>query len=309
MLKFSAKIRLIRLIRVPIFTVFFAAPLLAQPHRTEIKLSTSSKYYLDVSSLTGDTAMVRVRTKEGHAVRKLSTDDFLITRDGDTAAILSVTPSTTAFASDLAFTFILDNSGSMYRSYDSLTKYLDRFIDSVGDGFVANAMAFDGVERKRTYDGTNRTELYIASSEFTSDRHALKNFWHFYDTIRTELTPLYDAMIKGLERISDRRKAGDSLRKEIIIVVTDGADNASSIGIEKLSELASVMPITLNILNYQSDPDGRLFWLSKKTHGDHYMAEDLPKMQATLDALRKDITYSYKVVYNFPFRGASGSRH
>lgn len=306
------KIRKISVIRVPLFISLLlvaTSNIYAQPKgRTEIKLSTSSKYVLDVSSIEADTAYIRVRTKEGHAVQKLSNEDFLITRDGDTATVISSTASTSSSAHDLAFTFILDNSSSMYHSYDSLTKYLDRFIDSVGDGFVANAMAFDRVERKRTYDGTNRTALYIASSEFTSDRNTLKDFWHFYDTIRTELTPLYDAIIKGLERISDRRKAGDSLRKEILIVITDGADNASSIGIEKLSELAGVMPITLFTLNYQSDPDGRLLWLSKKTHGDHYIADDLPRMRATLDALRKDIMYSYKVVYNFPFRGASGVR-
>lgn len=292
--------------------LFFAAlqllalHIFAQPRgKTEIKLSTGSKYILDVSSINADTAFVRVRTNEGHAIQKLSEEDFLITKDGDTATIISVTSSTLSETNDLAFTFILDNSSSMYHSYDSLTKYLDHFIDSIGNGFVANAMAFDKIERKRTYDGTNRTALYIASSEFTGNRNTLKSFWHFYDSIRTELTPLYDALIKGLERISDRRKAGDSLRKEIILVVTDGADNASSVGIEKLSELAGVMPVTLFILNYQSEPDGRLFWLSKKTHGDHYVAGDLPKMRAILDALRKDITLSYKLVYNFPFRGAS----
>src|SRR5204862_1706105 len=122
---------------------------------TEIKLTTGSKYILDISSIQADTAYIRVRTTEGLAMQKLSTEDFLITRDADTAEILSSTASTSENTYDLAFTFILDNSGSMYHSYDSLTKYLDNFIDSVAEGFVANAMAFDKVERKRTYDGTN----------------------------------------------------------------------------------------------------------------------------------------------------------
>jgi len=175
----------------------------------------------------------------------------------------------------------------MFHSYDSLTKYLDSFIDSLGVGFAANAMAFDNIERKRTYDGTGREQLFIASSEFTSDKQTLKDFWHSYDSIRTDLTPLYEAIIKGLERISDRRKAGDSLRREVMIIITDGGDNASSISIERLADLATVMPVKIFTVNFNSYADERLLWLSKKTHGDYYVADDLPELQKRLRDLRK----------------------
>ena len=306
----SVKIRSIRVIHVPFFLaiLFAASPLFAQlKNKIEVKLATSVKYTLSVTQINADTAYVRVLSKQGHAVRKLDADDFVITKDGDTANIISCTATTTASAKDLAITFVLDNSGSMFHSYDSLTKYLDTFIDSLGEGLTGNAMAFDNVERKRTYDGTNREFLFIASSEFTEDKIALENFWHSYDSIRTDLTPLYEATLKGLERIIDRRRGGDSLRREVMMVVTDGGDNASSTSIEKLSQLASVMPITLFTINYNSDPDGRLLWLAKKTHGDHYVANDLRELWETLDYLRKDIAYSYKLVFNFPFRGASGT--
>jgi hypothetical protein len=305
----------IRLICVPIlflFECFFLCnpSLLFSQHKgkTQISLSTGSKYDFKISSINADTACVRVRTKQGHALRKLTADDFLITRDNDTAVIISCLDSTTSSTDDLAITFILDNSGSMFHSYDSLTKYLDGFIDSLGDGFTANVMTFDNVERRRTYDGTSREQLFIASSEFAQDRNVVKEFWHSYDTIRTDLTPLYETIIKGLERIIDRRKSGDSLRSEIMIVVTDGEDNASSESIEKLSELIGVMPVTLFTVNFKSDPDGRLLWLAKKTHGDHYVAEDLHELRETLDYLRKDISYSYKLVFGFPIHGAGGTR-
>ncbi len=304
------KIRLIRVIRVPFFLAILVAatPLFAQlKNKIEVKLATSAKYTLNVSQINADTAYVRVLSKQGHAVRKLDADDFVITKDEDTANIISFTETTTSSAKDLAITFVLDNSGSMFHSYDSLSKYLDTFIDSLGEGLTGNAIAFDNLERKRTYDGTNRESLFIASSEFTADKNTLKDFWHSYDSIRTELTPLYEATLKGLERIIDRRRAGDSLRREVMIVVTDGGDNASSINIEKLSKLVSVMPVTLFTVNYNSDPDGRLLWLAKKTHGDHYVANNLHELSETLDYLRKDIANSYKIVFNFPFRGASGT--
>jgi hypothetical protein len=304
------KIRLIREIRALFFLAILlaASALCAQPkNQIRISLATGSKYILSVSSIDADSAFVRVRTMQGHALKKLTADDFLITRDDDTAAIISCTHTTHSSAGDLAITFILDNSASMFHSYDSLTKYLDAILDSLGNGVTVNVMTFDNEERRRTYDGTSRENLFIASSEFTQDRKTVKEFWHSYDSIRTDLTPLYETIIKGLERIIDRRKSGDSLRSDIMIVVTDGADNAGSATIEKLSELAGVMPVTLFTVNFRSDPDGRLLWLAKKTHGDHYVADDLYQLRETLENLRKDISYSYKLVFEFPFRGAGGT--
>ncbi len=309
----SVKIRTICLICVPVlFGIFFlccSSFLCAQPsHRIEIRLSTGSRYYLTIGRIDADTAYARVRTTQGHALRKLTADDFLITRDNDTAEIISCAASQKLSTGDLAITFILDNSGSMYHAYDSLTKYLDGFLDSLGEGMTINAMTFDNMERKRSYDATGREQLFIASSEFTQDRKTIKEFWHSYDSIRTDLTPLYETIVKGLERIIDRRKSGDSLRSEIMIVVTDGEDNGSSTSIEKLSELVGVMPVTLFTVNFRSDPDGRLLWLAKKNHGDHYVADDLYQLREILNNLRKDISYSYKLVFQFPFRGAGGTR-
>jgi hypothetical protein len=291
----------------PLLILLAPIELFAQySHGIRITLQTGSKNTLTINSLISDTAIVRVTTQKGHALKKLSADDFLITKDNDTAEIFSCTPLATAATTDLAITYILDNSGSMYHSYDSLTKYLDRFLDSLGEGLTANAMTFDNTERKRTYDGTGREQLFIASSEFTADKERLKEFWHSYDSIRTEFTPLYEAVLKGLERISDRRNAGDSLRREVMILVTDGADNASSLSIERLNDLAEVMPVTIFIVNFKSEPDGRLYWLSRKTKGDMYLADDVETLRKTLDELRKDISYSYKLVFRFPFHGASG---
>lgn len=307
----SAKIRSISLIRAPILLSILldTSCLLAQPkNQIKISLTTSTKYELKIKSLNTDSASVRITNQKGHTVKKLTADDFLIIRDGDTATINSCIETTTAPTNELAITFILDNSASMFHSYDSLTKYLDKFIDSLGDGFIANAMTFDNVERKRSYDGTERESLFIASSEFTQSRSELKNFWHSYDSIRTDLTPLYSAIISGLTRISDRRKIGDSLRSEIVIVVTDGEDNGSSIGIEKLFALASVMPVTIFTVNFRSDMDGRLSWLAKKTQGNYYMSEDLVELQKKLNEVRKNISSSYTLKYSFPLRGPNSGR-
>ncbi|MEP7234492.1 MAG: vWA domain-containing protein [Ignavibacteriota bacterium] len=291
------------------FLMLMSSLSFSQPRqKPRFALRTRSDYSIAVGTVVADSAYLRVTSGNGHSLKNLAADDFLITNENDTADIISALPHARSTMSDLGLTFILDNSASMYHSYDSLTKYLDQFLDSISEGITINAMAFDNVERKRTYDGTRREELYIASSEFTADKNTIKSFWHSYDSIRTELTPLYETIIKGLERIIDRRNRGDSLRTEIMIVVTDGADNASSVNIEKLSELVAVMPVTLFTVNFRNDPDGRMLWLAAKTFGDHYTASSLRELREILDYLRKDISYSYKVVFRFPFQGAGGGR-
>lgn len=246
--------------------------------------------------------------KNGHALTRLEEDDFIVTRDGDTATIISCVKNTSVELHDLAITFILDNSASMFHSYDSLTKYMDEYLDSLPSGYVANAITFDNTERRRTYDGTNREQLFIAASEFTSSPQRLKEFWHSYDTIRTNLTPLYESMLRGLYRIIQRRKTGDSLRREVMIVVTDGADNVTSASIDQLAELMKAIPVTLFAINFNTEPNNRLFWLAKKTHGDYYAAGELRELQIILRDLRRDIPYSYKLVFSFHFRGAAGRR-
>ena len=273
-----------------------------------IQFSSYTNSTILIKSRSNDSAVVRVLNSTGHSIDHLGAEDFVVRKDDDTGTIISCTPITNSSTDDIAITFVLDNSGSMFHSYDSLTRYLDAFVDSLPNGFVADAMTFDNRERKRTFDATSREELFIASSEFSGSRTALKAFWHSYDSIRTDLTPLYDCIIKGLERIIDRRRNGDSLKTEVMIVVTDGSDNASSIRIEKLQEFVRILPLRLFSVNFRSDPDGRLLWLAKKSKGDHFIANDLDSLREILEYLRRDISRAYQLKYYFPNRGANPGR-
>src|SRR5207302_4392963 len=102
----SVKIRLFRLIRVPIIFCLFSTVAFSQV-KIGLKGHYRSEFDLWVNQVSGDTAFVKVSSPRGHAAKKLTTDDFLITRQKDTAEILSCTPAISSSANDLAITFIL----------------------------------------------------------------------------------------------------------------------------------------------------------------------------------------------------------
>jgi len=281
--------------------VFFASGAHAQ--EIQVQLQGKAKGTPIILSNIGDTLSVRVWTGTG-TIRGLKKEDFILTQDADTATILTFEELTTGSTADVAFTFVLDNSGSMFNTYDSLTTYLDEFIDLIGDGATANVITFDNVERKPTYEGVRRNRIFLALSGFTEDKQEMKDFWHFYDTIRSDFTPLYDGTLSGLQAIRDRRKKGDVARHDIVMVITDGSDNISSTTLSELEELTEVMKITLYTVSYRSEPDRKLAWLVKKTGGRHYDAESIKVLAESLRDLRKQFTSAYRIVYSFPSKGA-----
>jgi hypothetical protein len=268
----------------------------------KIYLRDKAKGTVNITA-SGDTLEARVWSQKG-IVHGLKQEDFIVTQGVDTATIVSFGEVTSESTSDVAFTFILDNSGSMFHAYDSLTKYLDEFVDLIGEGATANVITFDNVERKPNYEGVRKNRIFIALSGFTEDKQEMKDFWHFYDTIRSDFTPLYDAAVSGLLAIRDRHKLGDVARHEIVMVITDGSDNISQTTLRELEELAEAMRITLFTVSYRAEPDRKLAWLVGKTGGRHYDAASLKELSESLRDLRKEFTSAYRMVYAFPFKGA-----
>ena len=294
-------IRVIKIMRILLMIpLLFAAGSYAQDPVVHLRNTGVGKVS---ATFNGDTAEARIWSKHG-LVRGLKKEDFVITQGVDTATVTDFKEITSATTSDVAFTFVLDNSGSMFDAYDSLTKYLDEFIDLIGDGAVMNAITFDNIERRPTYEGVRKNRIFIALSGFTEDKQEMKEFWHFYDTIRSDFTPLYDGTVAGLLAIRDRRQKGDVARREIVMVITDGSDNISKTTLSELEELADAMQITLYTVSYRSEPDRKLAWLVKKTGGRHYDALSLKQLSLSLQDLRKEFTSAYRLAYEFPFGGA-----
>lgn len=169
----------------------------------------------DVIRVDTDLVVLRatVTDKKGHAVTGLRQEDFKVYEDGVEQPLRFFS----AEESPVSWGLELDRSGSMMAMMDDVYRSGLHVID----------------------EGTSRDEMFIVTfnsrpqveSEFTSDRHRLENS---VLGLRAEgETALYDAVAFALDKV----RAG-KFRKKVLVVVTDGEDNASRLKFRELVERA-----------------------------------------------------------------------
>jgi hypothetical protein len=240
-------------------------------------------------------ATVSVTERSGLPRRGLTKDSFVVMMDGRNRKIKSVDTLLLPNAKALGLSFVLDNSASIFHGYDSITKYLDAFIKGIPGDVLMNAYVFDDKDRSRMHEATRRGDVWIAPFGPTTDRDSISRFWHFYDTVRSEFTPLYDQVGLALWNIQRRKDYGDTNRLNVVIVISDGTDNASRTSIEDLLDLVLVSDVRLFVLTYRTEPDRRLSWLSNRARGASATLESLPALDATLEQLRSELMTVYKI--------------
>jgi hypothetical protein len=231
-------------------------------------------------------------------------DDIRVTSGKREAEILSVDSVGWKFRSTLAASFVLDNSGSMFHAFDSLTQACDSMVMPLHAGAIGQAITFDDRYRGPTHLYTSRSSIFIAQHEFTDSMISLSKFWHFYDTIRTAFTPLYDAIGAAVTNITHRREHSDTAHNDVLIIVTDGEDNASRSSIELIEKLLGSANLRLFAINYRSE-DERLEWLARKTRGQYFMINNIGELCSLLRSIGSSLTRQYRVHYHFPTLGPS----
>jgi len=122
-------------------------------------------------------------------------------------------------------------------------------------------------------------------------------------------TALYDAISKALEEL----QAG-SRDKKVLIVVSDGGDNASTrslIQIMKLAEQSSAVIYTVGLFD-ENDPDrnpGVLKHLAQATGGEAFLPEKLGEVVAICERIARDIRHQYTIGYVPTNPARDGSYH
>jgi VWFA-related protein len=110
-------------------------------------------------------------------------------------------------------------------------------------------------------------------------------------------TALYDAIAKGLEQL----KAG-SRDKKVLVVVSDGGDNASERSLDQVMELAgqsSAVIYTVGIFD-ESDEDrnpGVLKRLAQATGGEAFLPDQIGEVVAICERIARDIRHQYTIGY------------
>ncbi|SRR5579883_413706 len=274
----------------------------ASAQTIKLSLKDSTKALLTLDSSNWNEAWIEVDGTKPNA-STITKEDFRVSDGSRTAQVLSVDSIPLRSKSYLALSFVLDNSGSMFHSYDSLTRYCDSIADSLPAGCIAQAVTFDNRFRSESHLYTKRSSIFIAEFAFTDSLNRLRKFWHYYDTIRTQYTPLYDAIAAAVQNIDERRLHSDTLWNDVVIVVTDGEDNASRASIEDVRDLISNNRLRLFAINYRTEEDARLEWLARQSGGAYFLADDLKDLRVILGEIRHSLARQYHIRYLFPSSG------
>ena len=113
----------------------------------------------------------------------------------------------------------------------------------------------------------------------------------------TGMTALYDAIAKALEQL----QAG-SRDKKVLIVVSDGGDNASTYSLAQvmnLAEQSSAIIYTIGIFD-EEDPDQNprvLNRLAQATGGEAFFPDQLSESVAICERIARDIRNQYTIGY------------
>jgi Ca-activated chloride channel family protein len=116
-------------------------------------------------------------------------------------------------------------------------------------------------------------------------------------TAATGMTALYDAISVALERL----KAGNR-EKKVLIVISDGGDNASARNLAQVLQMAgqsSALVYTIGIFD-QDDEDRNpnvLKQLARETGGEAFFPEHLNDVVANCERIARDIRNQYTIGY------------
>jgi Ca-activated chloride channel homolog len=218
-------------------------------------------------------------------VQNLTKDDFQVFEDGVKQNIISFQHTDLPVSMGL----VIDNSGSMYRKRPSVNKSaLDLVLASnpQDEAFVVNFS----------------DEAFI-DCELTSNINKLREGLSHIDSRGG--TALYDAVVASADKL-----AADAKRpKQVLILITDGEDNASSLNLEqtihRVQQLSGPEIYTIGLLfgDEMSRAEVRharraLEMLSTETGGMAFFPKSIEEVDQIAAEVARDIRSQYTIGYH-----------
>jgi Ca-activated chloride channel homolog len=228
---------------------------------------------------------VTVLDPQMHLVTTLTKDDFKVFEDG-------VPQSITSFQHQdipVSLGILVDNSGSMRAKRSAVnTSALDlvHYSNKDDESFVVNFS----------------DEAYI-DQDFTSNINKLRDGLTHIDSKGG--TALYDAIMASADYLTKNAKRA----KQVLLVITDGEDNASSTTLEetvrRIQDLQGPVVYTIGLL-YDDTGGGRearrarraLEMLSNETGGISFFPKNLEQVDEIAGEVARDIREQYTIGYH-----------
>jgi Ca-activated chloride channel homolog len=227
---------------------------------------------------------VTVLDGKNQLVQNLKRDDFHVLEDGNPQTLLSFQHADIPVSIGL----VIDNSGSMYKKRPSVNKATLGLIlasNKEDEAFVVNFA----------------DDAYI-DQEFTSDVNKLRDGLGHIESRGG--TALYDAVVASADKL-----AADAKRpKQVIVLITDGEDNASTLNLEqairRVQQLSGPLIYTVGMLfgDEMSRAEVRharraLEMLSQETGGIAFFPKSLEEVDQIAAEVARDIRSQYTLGY------------
>ena len=217
-------------------------------------------------------------------VQNLTKEDFSVFEDGVKQNLISFQHTDLPVSIGL----VIDNSGSMYRKRPSVNK-----------------SALDLIQASNPEDEAfvvNFSDEAFIDSEFTSDIHKLRDGLSHIDSRGG--TALYDAVVASADKlVADAKRP-----KQVLILITDGEDNASTLTLEqtihRVQELSGPVIYSIGLLfgDEMSRAEVRharraLEMLSEETGGMAFFPKTIDQVDQIAAEVAQDIRSQYTLGY------------
>jgi Ca-activated chloride channel homolog len=232
---------------------------------------------------------VSVTDRANHYVADLEPQDFTVFEEGAPQTVTYFRKS----EAPLVLTLLLDSSSSMQLKLPTAQRAAVGFVEQLTPADTASVLQF----------GTRVTTL----QELTRDRAALVN------AIRRSAadgqTALYTAAYVALRQLGNVAVAdqGNGLRRRVLVVLSDGKDNASALSYNDVLDAASrsdtvIYCIALRALDLfdSSDDDNSIFLLrqlAEHTGGRIFMVRDAQALTDVYRRIHEELQHQYMLAY------------
>ncbi|MGO9337360.1 MAG: VWA domain-containing protein [Terracidiphilus sp.] len=221
--------------------------------------------------------------ENGRSVTDLSRGDFHVLEDG-------VPQTTSSFLhrdQPVSLGIVVDNSGSMRDKRAAV-----------------NSAALNLLKASNPQDATfivNFSDRAFLDQGFSSDIAALNRGLSHFDSKGT--TAMYDAVAASADELANHGK----LPKQVLLVITDGADNASRLDLEeairRVQNLGGPVVYTIGLLFGTDKGEAErariaLERLSQETGGIAYFPHSLQDVDQIAEQVARDIRDQYTVGYH-----------
>ena len=244
---------------------------------------------IDIVGLT-----VTVTDARGQEISGLAADDFAVYEDG-------VQQQVSLFGSEkvpLDVALVLDTSSSMHAVHPAVKKGARALLARLRDG-----------DRALVVDVKERIQMRSALDGDLSRVVAAIN-----DLSTNGSTALYDGLYVSLQEFARERRQRPEIRRQALVVFSDGIDTASHVRFEDVSELARALDVTIYTITMH---DGQLpqvmawstevrqaMWemraLTVDSGGRAFVPGKATELQGVYDTIARELVNQYTLAYTAP---------